>query len=538
MSVAKCSISDRWTVESGDYYLGNKYHPVAVVVPSKNDIGKKLIKVAISEGVAIAGFCQTANIGIEKVIINVLANPNIRYLVIVGHESKGHRSGEALYYLWKYGVDPVTKRILNCRAPTSYLPNLPIEAIERFRKQVTVIPIFTDDKKYIPNTVSKLKVGSREFNVPINIDMSKQYGFTVIDTCVSEELLKFIIHCCIQELENKVTIGINNRYLDVFEVYDLYDKGAFDTKPYIVKIVREEYVPEVRVVASSPIGVFVEAPDLKHGYRAVMELIDKLGIEVPTRHGLTKELQYVTIVYRSIPRFSFDIDEVTDRIVITWMDTSHIPDDYPLKSVEYIRKYCEALINGEAQLEYSYTYGERLRSFFKYEVERFREEVYDRLLTKLVENYVMLQEYIPTISDVDYEKLKQPLKDRVLHALISTFTVDQLNKVIQNLVKAPHERFHIVCYWNAVTDTRLDVHHPCFVVTQFMIRNSRLVTCHYIRSHDFENAHIHNAYGVSAIANYVVWKLKRLNPQQFSDLDVGELVYVVGSCHKYIIKRC
>ncbi|GEM_PF-2042072 len=521
MGVVKCEVSDKWTVESGDYYLGNKYHPVAVVVPAKDDVGRRLIKTAIDEGVAIAGFCQTANIGIEKVVINVLANPNIRYVVIAGHESKGHRSGEALYCLWKYGVDLVTKRILRCGAPTSYLPNLPIEVIERFRKQVTVIPLFTDDKGYVPSSVTRIRVGSREFKVPIHAGMSKQFGFTVVDVCTSEELLRFIIHCCIQELENKVTVGISNRYLDVFEVYELYDKGAFDTKPLIYKVVHEEYVPEVRVVANSPIGVFVEAPDLKHGYRAVMHLIDELGIEVPTRHGLTKELQYVTIVYRSIPRFDFS--EENGRVKVTYMDESHIPDDYPLKSPHDIRRYCEALLNGEAQIEFHYTYGERMRHFFNYEITRFRPKLGDELWSELTKKILIQSMFI-----------REPPHEVLQRAVVRLCEVDQLRAVIENIAKAPNERFHVIAYWNPVTDHRADVHHPCFVMTQFMIRNSRLVTCHYIRSHDFENAHIHNTYGVSAIANYVVWKLKRLNPQQFSNLDVGELVYVVGSCHKYV----
>lgn len=42
----------------------------------------RLVEVAIESGAALAGTLQTENIGIEKIIANVVANPNIRYLIL------------------------------------------------------------------------------------------------------------------------------------------------------------------------------------------------------------------------------------------------------------------------------------------------------------------------------------------------------------------------------------------------------------------------------------------------------------------------
>ena len=57
--------------------------------------------------------------------------------------------------------------------------------------------------------------------------------------------------------------------------------------------------------------------------------------------------------------------------------------------------------------------------------------------------------------------------------------------------------------------------------------------CH-MRSHDFKNAHLLNLYGVAAIMNYVVWKLKQLDSEKFKDLKVGKLTMVITSCHIYL----
>src|SRR5208337_467394 len=88
--------------EEGRYIRGNDFSPVAVVIILNAPAYKipleleELVRAGIEGGAALSGMLQTENIGIEKIVCNVVANPNIRYLVIGGPESEGHLTGEAL----------------------------------------------------------------------------------------------------------------------------------------------------------------------------------------------------------------------------------------------------------------------------------------------------------------------------------------------------------------------------------------------------------------------------------------------------------
>ena len=138
--------------EEGRYLRGNDLSPVAVVAILDTFDFKippeltKLLQVAIESGAALAGTLQTENIGVEKLIANIVANPNIRYLVICWRESQGHLPADALVNLVENGVKEDKRRtIIGAKAPTPYLPNIPLESIERFRRQVTIVNLLSDD---------------------------------------------------------------------------------------------------------------------------------------------------------------------------------------------------------------------------------------------------------------------------------------------------------------------------------------------------------------------------------------------------------
>jgi len=148
-SSAKAQPAEGYPPDEGCYLRGNDYSPVAVVVILKwireetpADI-EQLVRTAVESGAAIAGTLQTENVGLEKVVCNIVANPNIRYLVVCGPESPGHLVGEAILALAKNGTD-ANKRIVGTEAPTPYLFNIPAEYVERFRKQVTVIDLVNE----------------------------------------------------------------------------------------------------------------------------------------------------------------------------------------------------------------------------------------------------------------------------------------------------------------------------------------------------------------------------------------------------------
>jgi tetrahydromethanopterin S-methyltransferase subunit A len=135
--------------EEGCYLRGNDYSPVAVVVilnRRREDTPpdyERLVRLAVESGAALAGTLQTENIGLEKVVCNLVANPNIRYLITFGPESPGHLVGNAIAALFCNGVDE-RKRIVGSEAPTPYLFNIPLAFIDRVREQVTLIDLVNE----------------------------------------------------------------------------------------------------------------------------------------------------------------------------------------------------------------------------------------------------------------------------------------------------------------------------------------------------------------------------------------------------------
>jgi tetrahydromethanopterin S-methyltransferase subunit A len=135
--------------EEGRFLRGNDLSPVAVCVILKWPDDKippdieNLVRVGVESGAALSGTLQTENIGTEKMICNLAANPNIRYLVICGPESPGHSTGQALKALWANGVGE-DSRIIGADAPTPYLYNIPREAIERVRQQIRLVDLLNE----------------------------------------------------------------------------------------------------------------------------------------------------------------------------------------------------------------------------------------------------------------------------------------------------------------------------------------------------------------------------------------------------------
>jgi tetrahydromethanopterin S-methyltransferase subunit A len=135
-----------YPTEEGRFIRGNDFSPVALAVILNRDADKipleiqALVRAGVESGAALSGTIQTPNIGFEKMICNIVANPNIRYLILGGPESDGHLTGEALKALLQHGVD-TRRRIVGTNAPHPSLFNLPVEAIERFRKQVSLVDL-------------------------------------------------------------------------------------------------------------------------------------------------------------------------------------------------------------------------------------------------------------------------------------------------------------------------------------------------------------------------------------------------------------
>jgi len=95
-----------------------------------------------SQDIAIVGYCETENIGIEKVIKNIISNPHIRYLILCGDESgsnmMGHFSGQAILSLHANGLSDKGK-IFGARGKRPVLKNVILEEVKRFQSQVEIV---------------------------------------------------------------------------------------------------------------------------------------------------------------------------------------------------------------------------------------------------------------------------------------------------------------------------------------------------------------------------------------------------------------
>lgn len=130
---------DKWPYVAGEYYAfcGGDYCPVAVSTLGDTELADRLAQNHPQE-LCIVGKTETENIGVDKVIKNTITNPTIKYLLLVGTEPKGHKSGETFISLSKYGVDE-NMRVIGSTAKKPILRNVSIEEINSFRSQVEVV---------------------------------------------------------------------------------------------------------------------------------------------------------------------------------------------------------------------------------------------------------------------------------------------------------------------------------------------------------------------------------------------------------------
>ncbi|TFG30329.1 tetrahydromethanopterin S-methyltransferase subunit A [Candidatus Thorarchaeota archaeon] len=125
------NLNPEWPPVPGDFEVNDPNHCIAICT-----LGKKI---EVPGKYAIIGTCKTENIGIERVIINTISNPNIRFLILAGPEVPGHLTGRTLRALYQNGVDTSTRKIIGAEGAIPYIENVPLEGIERFRRQVELI---------------------------------------------------------------------------------------------------------------------------------------------------------------------------------------------------------------------------------------------------------------------------------------------------------------------------------------------------------------------------------------------------------------
>lgn len=131
---------DGWPPLPGDYIVRRYRAPIAVCTLTDEELAEAVDREAGPE-VAIVGTLQTENLGIERLISNVLANPNIRFLVLCGADSRwaiGHLPGQSFVALMRAGLDDHS-RINDAPGRRPVLRNIEAQAVEHFRQTVEVV---------------------------------------------------------------------------------------------------------------------------------------------------------------------------------------------------------------------------------------------------------------------------------------------------------------------------------------------------------------------------------------------------------------
>src|SRR5512138_1377182 len=116
---------DGWPPLPGDYRVLRYGAPVAVCTLNSTALASDL-GARRPAGLAITGTLHTENLGIERIVRNVLANPNVRFLIVCGEDTRqaiGHLPGQSLAALCAEGAD-ADGRIRGARGKRPVLKNV------------------------------------------------------------------------------------------------------------------------------------------------------------------------------------------------------------------------------------------------------------------------------------------------------------------------------------------------------------------------------------------------------------------------------
>jgi len=131
-----------WPPLAGTYTALRFHAPVAICTLTDDALATALARTATPQ-IAIAGTMQTENLGIERLVQNVLANPNLRSLIVAGADSRqaiGHLPGQSLVALARSGID-ASARIIGAMGKRPVLRNVARDAIDHFRRTVAVVDL-------------------------------------------------------------------------------------------------------------------------------------------------------------------------------------------------------------------------------------------------------------------------------------------------------------------------------------------------------------------------------------------------------------
>ncbi len=138
-TLSTCEIQineDSWPPVEAEYTILNSSAPVAVSTLSSVKLEEKIAKLN-PEGLCIVAKTETENIGIDKIVKNVISNPAISFLILAGKDTAGHQAGKSILALHENGVD-AKMRIIGSKGRRPILKNVTKSDVNKFRKQIQI----------------------------------------------------------------------------------------------------------------------------------------------------------------------------------------------------------------------------------------------------------------------------------------------------------------------------------------------------------------------------------------------------------------
>ena len=159
-TLSSCEIKiskNSWPPVEGEYTVLDKSAPVAVSTLASVKLEEKLAKLKPA-GLCIVGKTETENIGIDKIVKNIVSNPAINFLILTGKDTEGHQSGKTILALYENGVDK-DMRVIGSKGRRPILKNVSPSDVNDFRKQIQVRDMIgCEDTRKIAKSIIELSL--------------------------------------------------------------------------------------------------------------------------------------------------------------------------------------------------------------------------------------------------------------------------------------------------------------------------------------------------------------------------------------------
>ncbi|MCI0612110.1 hypothetical protein L0244_03890 [bacterium] len=199
---------EQWPPVAGEYFVIDRSAPIAVSTLGSVELAKNIADTKLL-GINLVGKTETENIGIDKIIKNTITNPNIRTLVLVGADLRGHLPGATLLALFENGIDS-NHRVVGSTARRPFLRNVTSDEVDAFRKQVQIVDCIglcglneiaksinqieqgihhSIGRRYEAKKVAITPVEKMRAEEPVQIEMDKAGYFVIIPDKTVKEII-------------------------------------------------------------------------------------------------------------------------------------------------------------------------------------------------------------------------------------------------------------------------------------------------------------------------------------------------------------